>query len=156
MDFMRGAALSEGGKPIIALTSRTAKGIPRIVPMLKPGSGVVTTRAHVHYVVTEYGSAFLFGKNLRERAKALISIAHHGLRDLQDPHKHLSMFSLEVRNNPLRSVSQDPKVLHTNGTDRKALEVWLLQNVEKKKAHKVHPRSPQANPCQSQIQESIP
>lgn len=76
MDFMRGAALSEGGKPIVALTSRTAKGIPRIVPMLKPGAGVVTTRAHVHYVVTEYGTAFLFGKNLRERATALISIAH--------------------------------------------------------------------------------
>jgi acyl-CoA hydrolase len=76
MDFMRGAALSEGGKPIIALTARTAKGIPRIVPMLKPGAGVVTTRAHVHYVVTEYGAVFLFGKNLRERAQALISIAH--------------------------------------------------------------------------------
>ena len=76
MDFMRGAALSDGGKPIVALTSRTAKGIPRIVPMLKPGAGVVTTRAHVHYVVTEYGVAFLFGKNLRERAEALISIAH--------------------------------------------------------------------------------
>ena len=76
MDFMRGAALSEGGKPIVALTSRTAKGIPRIVPMLKPGAGVVTTRAHVHYVVTEYGTAFLFGKNLRERATALIAIAH--------------------------------------------------------------------------------
>ncbi len=76
MDFMRGAALSEGGKPIIALTSRTAKGVPRIVPFLKPGAGVVTTRAHVHYVVTEYGSAFLFGKNLRQRAKALIDIAH--------------------------------------------------------------------------------
>ncbi len=76
MDFMRGAALSEGGKPIVALTSRTAKGIPRIVPMLKPGAGVVTTRAHLHYVVTEYGAVFLFGKNLRERAEALISIAH--------------------------------------------------------------------------------
>lgn len=76
MDFMRGAALSEGGKPIIALTSRTAKGIPRIVPFLKPGAGVVTTRAHVHYIVTEYGHAFLFGKNLRQRAKALIEIAH--------------------------------------------------------------------------------
>ncbi len=76
MDFMRGAALSEGGKPIIALTSRTAKGVPRIVPFLKPGAGVVTTRAHVHYIVTEYGHAFLFGKNLRQRAKALIEIAH--------------------------------------------------------------------------------
>lgn len=76
MDFMRGAALSEGGKPIIALTSRTAKGISRIVPVLKPGAGVVTTRAHVHYLVTEFGVAYLFGKNLRQRAKALIEIAH--------------------------------------------------------------------------------
>ena len=76
MDFIRGAALSEGGKPIIALPSRTAKGIPRIVPFLKQGAGVTTTRAHVHYVVTEYGIAYLFGKNLRQRAKALISIAH--------------------------------------------------------------------------------
>ncbi|MEO5943610.1 MAG: acetyl-CoA hydrolase/transferase C-terminal domain-containing protein [Ferruginibacter sp.] len=76
MDFMRGAALSEGGKPIIALSSRTAKGIPHIVPYLKEGAGVVTTRGHVHYIVTEYGSAFLFGKNLRQRAKALIEIAH--------------------------------------------------------------------------------
>jgi acyl-CoA hydrolase len=76
MDFIRGAALSEGGKPIIALPSRTAKGIPRIVPCLKPGAGVTTTRAHVHYVVTEYGVANLFGKNLRQRAKLLIDIAH--------------------------------------------------------------------------------
>ena len=76
LDFMRGAALSEAGKPIIALSSRTAKGIPRIVPYLKEGAGVVTTRGHIHYVVTEYGSAFLFGKNLRQRAKALIEIAH--------------------------------------------------------------------------------
>lgn len=76
MDFMRGASLSEGGKPIIALPSRTAKGISRIVAILKPGAGVVTTRAHVHYVVTEYGIAYLFGKNLRQRAKALIDIAH--------------------------------------------------------------------------------
>lgn len=76
MDFMRGAALSEGGKPFIALPSRTAKGVPRIVPMLKEGAGVVTTRAHVHYVVTEYGVAYLYGKNLRQRAKALINIAH--------------------------------------------------------------------------------
>ncbi len=76
MDFIRGAALSEGGKPIIALTSRTKKGQSRIVPYLKHGAGVVTTRGHIHYVVTEYGTAQLFGKNLRQRAKALIDIAH--------------------------------------------------------------------------------
>lgn len=82
MDFMRGAALSNGGKPIIAIPSRTAKGIPRIVPALKAGAGVVTTRAHMHYVVTEYGIAYLFGKNLRQRAKALISIAHPDDREM--------------------------------------------------------------------------
>jgi acyl-CoA hydrolase len=76
MDFMRGAALSQGGKPIIALPSRTAKGVPRIVSMLKPGAGVVTTRAHAHYVITEYGIAYLFGKNIRQRARILIDIAH--------------------------------------------------------------------------------
>ncbi len=76
MDFMRGAALSEGGKPIIALTSRTAKGVPRIVPHLRESAGVVTTRGHIHYVVTEFGVAYLYGKNLRQRAKALIDIAH--------------------------------------------------------------------------------
>ncbi len=76
MDFMRGAALSAGGKPIIALTSRTKSGQSRIVPVLKSGAGVVTTRGHVHFVVTEYGSVNLFGKSLRERAKALIGIAH--------------------------------------------------------------------------------
>ncbi|MEZ4757541.1 MAG: acetyl-CoA hydrolase/transferase C-terminal domain-containing protein [Flavobacteriales bacterium] len=75
MDFMRGAALSEGGKPIIALCSTTGKGHSKIVPFLKPGAGVVTTRAHVHYVVTEHGVAYLYGKNLQQRAKALIGIA---------------------------------------------------------------------------------
>lgn len=82
MDFMRGAALSIGGKPIIAIPSRTAKGVARIVPTLKPGAGVVTTRAHMHYVVTEYGVAYLFGKNLRQRAKALINIAHPDDREI--------------------------------------------------------------------------
>ena len=81
MDFMRGAALSEGGKPIIALPSRTVKGLSRIVSVLKPGAGVTTTRAHAHYVVTEYGIAYLFGKNLRQRAKALINIAHPDNRE---------------------------------------------------------------------------
>ena len=84
MDFMRGAAVSEGGKPIIALPSRTTKNIPRIVPYLKPGAGVVTTRAHAHYVVTEYGVAYLWGKNLRQRAKALINIAHPDDREALD------------------------------------------------------------------------
>lgn len=84
MDFMRGAALSEGGKPVIALPSRTNKGVARIVPVLKPGAGVVTTRAHVHYVVTEYGIAYLWGKNLRQRAKALINIAHPDDREALD------------------------------------------------------------------------
>lgn len=76
MDFIRGASLSEGGKPIIALPSATSKGISRIAPHLRQGTGVVTTRAHVHYVVTEYGVANLYGKNLRQRARALIEIAH--------------------------------------------------------------------------------
>ena len=76
MDFMRGAALSKGGKPIIAITSRTRNGTSRIVPFLQQGAGVVTTRGHVHYVITEYGAAYLYGKNLRQRAKALIEIAH--------------------------------------------------------------------------------
>lgn len=84
MDFIRGAALSEGGKPIIALTSRTKKGLPRIVPYLKEGAGVVTTRGHIHYVVTEYGVAYLYGKNMRQRAQALIEIAHPDDRENLD------------------------------------------------------------------------
>ncbi|QHL89010.1 4-hydroxybutyrate CoA-transferase [Nibribacter ruber] len=81
MDFMRGAALSEGGKPIIALPSITNKGESKIVNMLKPGASVTTTRAHVRYIVTEYGIADLYGKNLRQRAKALIQIAHPSHRE---------------------------------------------------------------------------
>ena len=76
MDFIHGASLSEGGKPIIALPSITSKGISRIVPFLKEGAGVVTTRGHVHWVVTEYGKVNLFGKSLKQRAMALISLAH--------------------------------------------------------------------------------
>jgi acyl-CoA hydrolase len=76
MDFIRGAALSEGGKPIIALPSTTSKGISRIVPFLKQGAGVVTTRGHVHWVVTEYGAVNLYGLNMERRALELIKIAH--------------------------------------------------------------------------------
>jgi acyl-CoA hydrolase len=76
MDFMRGASFSPGGKPILALTSRTKHGNSRIVPTLKAGAGVVTTRAHIHYVITEYGTVDLYGKTLCERAHALIGIAH--------------------------------------------------------------------------------
>jgi acyl-CoA hydrolase len=81
MDFIRGAALSEGGKPIIALPSVTHKGESKIVPFLKQGAGVVTTRAHIHYIVTEYGVAYLYGKNLRQRAEALLQIAHPDHRE---------------------------------------------------------------------------
>jgi len=81
MDFIRGASLSEGGKAIIALPSVTAKGVNRIVPFLKPGAGVVTTRAHIHYVVTEYGVANLYGKTIKQRVKALTEIAHPNFRE---------------------------------------------------------------------------
>lgn len=81
MDFVRGASLSEGGKPIIALPSVTRKGESRITSFLKPGAGVVTTRAHAHYIVTEYGIAYLYGKNMRQRAKALIDVAHPNHRE---------------------------------------------------------------------------
>lgn len=82
MDFIRGASLSDGGKPVIALPSRTGRGQARIVPFLQPGGSVVTTRAHVHYIVTEYGVANLYGKNLRQRAAALIAVAHPEDREL--------------------------------------------------------------------------
>lgn len=81
MDFIRGASLSEGGLPIIALPSQTNKGVSRIVPFLHEGAGVVTTRGHVHWVVTEYGIANLFGKNLKQRAQLLIGLAHPDHRE---------------------------------------------------------------------------
>jgi acyl-CoA hydrolase len=81
MDFVRGAALSKGGKPVIALPS-TAKGgaVSRIVPELAAGAGVVTTRGHVHWVVTEHGAVNLHGKSLRERGELLVSVAHPAFR----------------------------------------------------------------------------
>jgi acyl-CoA hydrolase len=81
MDFMRGAAVSRGGKPIIALPSTAKDGaVSRIVAELAPGSGVVTTRGHIHWVVTEFGAVNLHGKSLRERAEMLIGIAHPNFR----------------------------------------------------------------------------
>jgi acyl-CoA hydrolase len=88
MDFIRGASLSEGGKPIIALPSTTSKGLSRIVPFLKEGAGVVTTRGHVHWVITEFGIINLYGKNLKQRAKSLIEIAHPQHRELLDKAYH--------------------------------------------------------------------
>ena len=81
MDFIRGASRAERGKAIIALPSITRKGISRIAATLKEGAGVVTTRAHVHYVVTEYGIANLYGKNIKERIRELIRIAHPDHRE---------------------------------------------------------------------------
>jgi 4-hydroxybutyrate CoA-transferase len=82
VDFLRGASRSKGGKPIIAISSTAKNGtISRIVPMLSPGAGVVTSRGLVRYVVTEHGVAYLHGKSIRERAKALIEIAHPKFRD---------------------------------------------------------------------------
>jgi 4-hydroxybutyrate CoA-transferase len=82
VDFLRGASRSKGGKPIIAMPSTAKKdAISRIVPMLDPGAGVVTSRGLVRYVVTEFGVAFLHGKTIRERAKSLIEIAHPKFRE---------------------------------------------------------------------------
>lgn len=81
MDFIRGASLSDGGKAIIAMPSVTKKGVSKITPFLNEGAGVTTTRAHVHYIVTEYGVVNLYGKNLKQRAEALISIAHPDHRE---------------------------------------------------------------------------
>ena len=84
MDFIRGASLSDGGKAIIALPSQTSKGISRIVPYLNQGAGVVTTRAHIHYVVTEYGVANLYGKTIKQRVNELVNIAHPDHRETID------------------------------------------------------------------------
>jgi 4-hydroxybutyrate CoA-transferase len=81
MDFIRGASLSQGGKPIIALPSTTLKGASKIVSQLRPGAGVVTTRAHAHYIVTEFGVANLYGKSIQERIKEMIRIAHPDCRE---------------------------------------------------------------------------
>jgi acyl-CoA hydrolase len=81
MDFIRGASLSEGGKPIIALPSATKYGESKIVPVLKPGAGVVTTRGHVHYIITEYGVAEMYAQPMRQRIQNMIAIAHPDHRE---------------------------------------------------------------------------
>ena len=94
VDFVYGASRSRGGKPIIALPSTAQVGgqlVSRIVPMLKPGAGVVTTRSHVHYVVTEYGIADLYGKSIRQRIRALIDVAHPQF------HEELEMAAQKLR-----------------------------------------------------------
>lgn len=96
LDFVRGASMSEGGKSITAFASRTKKGEKKIVPLLKPGAGVVTPRADAHWIVTEYGAVDLYGRSLQERAKLLIGIAHPDDREELDraaferfgPHYH--------------------------------------------------------------------
>lgn len=95
MDFIRGASLSPGGIPIIAMPATTTKGESKIVCSLKEGAGVVTTRAHVHYVVTEFGIANLYGKNLKERAFELIKVAHP---------QHQSMLENEWAKNYFKSL----------------------------------------------------
>jgi acyl-CoA hydrolase len=76
IDFLRGASLSQGGKPIIAIPSITNKGISKIAPILTPGAGVVSTRANIHWLVTEFGAVNLYGRTLQDRAKLIISISH--------------------------------------------------------------------------------
>ena len=99
LDFVRGASLSNGGKSITALASRTRKGAAKIVPVVQPGAGIVTPRAEAHWIVTEYGSVDLYGKSLQERASLLISIAHPDDRETLDraaferfgPHFHYGL-----------------------------------------------------------------
>jgi acyl-CoA hydrolase len=100
MDFIRGAALSPGGVPVIALPSTGVAGkVSRIVSALRPGAGVVTTRGHVHWIATEYGAVNLFGRSLRQRAELLISIAHPDFRG------ELARAFREVRHVDLGSVA---------------------------------------------------
>ena len=84
IDFIYGASMSEGGKAIIAMPAVTNKGVSKIAPILTPGAGVVTTRQHIHWFVTEYGAVNLYGKSLQERAKLMISIAHPDAREELD------------------------------------------------------------------------
>jgi acyl-CoA hydrolase/RimJ/RimL family protein N-acetyltransferase len=124
LDFIRGAARSEGGKPIIALPSATSDGkLSRIVARLKPGAGVVTTRADVHYVVTEYGVADLHGKSVRERTLALIHIAHPDFRDqlMRDARERRLVHPNQIALPP--GLQPYPVKYETDGTFKDGLKI---------------------------------
>ncbi len=124
LDFMRGAARSEEGKPIIALPSTTSDGkISRIVARLNPGAGVVTTRADVHYVVTEYGIAYLHGKSVRERTLALIHIAHPKFRDelMREARERHLVHPNQISLPP--GLQPYPKKYESTGTFKKGVEI---------------------------------
>lgn len=105
LDFICVAKMSKGGKAIIALASRTNKGKPKIVPLLQPGAGVVTPRADVQWVVTEYGcSVNLYGKSLQERFKLLISIAHYEDREMLEKEAFERFDGWYKRNNQYKRV----------------------------------------------------
>jgi acyl-CoA hydrolase/RimJ/RimL family protein N-acetyltransferase len=126
VDFIRGAARSEGGKPIIALPSTTSDGkISRITPRLKPGGGVVTTRADVHFVVTEYGVAQLHGKTVRERTLALIHIAHPKFRDelLRDARERKLVHPEQIALPP--GLQPYPKKYETTTSFKRGLKVFF-------------------------------
>lgn len=123
-DFMRGSALARNGRPIIALPSTAREHtISRIVPLLKPGAGVVTTRGDVHYVVTEYGISYLHGKNIRERAMALINIAHPKFRQwLLDEAKNLN-YIYQDQELPPEGGSIYPEEYHWTYTTQDGSEI---------------------------------
>ncbi len=125
-DFMRGAILSQGGKTILALQSTAEEGeVSRIVPFLKEGAGVTLTRGDVHYVVTEFGIAYLHGKNVRERAMDLVAIAHPKFRKwLIDEAKKLSLIYKDQAFIP-EARGEYPEALETFRTTKKGLEIFL-------------------------------
>jgi RimJ/RimL family protein N-acetyltransferase len=125
-DFMRGAVLSPGGRSIVVLPSTASNDtISRIVPFLKEGAGVTLNRGDIHYVVTEYGIAYLHGKNIRERAMELISIAHPKFRrDLLQEAKKLNLIFKDQAFIPGKS-GEYPKELETYRTTKAGLEILL-------------------------------
>jgi acyl-CoA hydrolase len=111
IDFIRGASLSAGGKPIIAMPSVTNKGVSKIAPVLNAGAGVVTTRAHIHWFVSEYGAVNLYGKTLQQRAKLIISVSHPDHQECLDkaaferfgPHYYYMPLNKTVKTNGINN-----------------------------------------------------